>query len=859
MFVSSTLEELAPERDAAREAIETLRFIPVLFESGARPHPPRALYRAYLEQCHVFVGVYWQRYGWVAPGAEVSGIEDEYELAVGLPKLVYVKRPTGEREPRLQAMLRRVAEGGLSYRRFESADELARLLRDDLAVLVSARFAPAPPVERRAQVSIPTPASSFIGREHDLASVEDLIRRPDVRLVTLTGPGGIGKTRLAFEAARRAADSFMDGVVTVLLADLHDSVDVVPRIAEAVGVSDVADTSPLEALQAHLSARQLLLVLDNMEHVLAAAPAVGDLLAAAPELSVLATSRARLDITGEHRVQVPPLGVPAADERELEVLVQSDAVRLFTARAEAAGWKTAEADAPIVAEVVRRLEGLPLAIELAAAQARLVPAELIHTRLRRRLDLGGGPRDAEERHRTLRNTIAWSYDLLDEPARRFFETLSVFSGGFTIDAAGAVGESDENVFELLGSLVDSSLVKIEPSRTAGVRFGMLDTISEYSAERLDERGEREAAAARHVAYFAAVADEAYDAPVDKRRLTRLRLDEERENLRAALEEALRTSPADGVRLAGDLEHLWSFRGLAHTGRDTIMRALSAAPDAPAAWRARALLAGAWLAAEQGDYDQADRWALEALQLFRALGDTRHVGESLHALGWSAEGRGDPEQAVRYFEDSYRALAKLSDESLQLDTVISLAKRLALHGELDEAQRLYTQALEYFQLHGLDDERAFVLIHLGIIDERRGNVTLARNSYESSVAIVRPIENPRLLAGALVRLGHLDAGAGRIEDAARSYAEALDLHLGIGDRPGVAFCLEGAARIALSRDRADPAARLLGAARAIRDASAVRPPSFEAPSVAETESEAQETLGEEYLAAAAAEGASYDLA
>jgi predicted ATPase len=859
VFVSSTLQELAPERAAAYAAIERLRFSPVLFELGARPHPPRALYRAYLEQSHVFVGIYWERYGWVAPGMEISGLEDEYELASTLPKLVYVKRPADEREPGLRDLLERIAADDVSYRRFETPEELAELLADDLALLVSERFARSSGRGRGRTVAIPTPVSSFIGREGEVVAVTELLQSSDVRLVTLMGPGGIGKTRLALEAARRTADEFADGTAFVGLASVTEAEDVAPGIAEALGLARDTDTSPDEKLRSHLEKRELLLVLDNMEHLLQAAPLVRGLLAAAPALTVLVTSRARLDVSGEHCFYVPPMALPAAREKELEALGQSDAVRLFTTRAEAAGWKTSEVDAPIVADIVRRVEGLPLAIELAAAQARLVPAELIHTRLRRRLDLGGGPRDAEERHRTLRSTIAWSYELLDEPARRFFETLSVFVGGFSIDAAAAVVESNEGVEDLLASLVDASLLTTEPAPGSGVRFGMLETIREYASERLGERGGREDAAGRHLAYFVRLADEAYDAPPKKRLVTRLRIDEERQNFRVALEEATRGAPAEAVRLAGALSHLWSFRGLAHQGRDVITRALSAAPDAPAPWRARALLSGAWLAVEQADFEEGDRQAVEALQLFRTLGNTRRLGESLHVLAWSAERRGDTEQAVRYEEECYRVLSTLSDEYLQVDTATSLAGVLALRGDLDEAERLYMRALEYFQLHALDDERAGVLIGLALIDERRGNLASARESFESSVTIARRLENLRFLAWALARLGHVDAGDGRIEDAARSYAEALDLHLDLGDRLGIGYCLERVASVALARNRAEAAAELLGAARTLRAASGAQAPASEQAEVAEIEKDVREQLGEVRFEIAFAEGAALDVA
>jgi predicted ATPase len=857
--VSSTLRELEPERAAVRRTIEGLRFTPVMFELGARPHPPQALYRAYLEQSDVFVGIYGQSYGWVAPGMEVSGLEDEYELSRSLPRLVYVKA-AGEREPGLRRLLERIAADDVSYRRFETAGEIAELVADDLALLVSESFTHRRGAEPGRIVAIPAPASSFVGREHEVEELVGLLSRSDVRLVTLTGPGGIGKTRLALESAQRVSGELSDDIVFVPLAAVKEPTEVPPTILRALGASVDGETPAADQLGAHLARRDLLLVLDNMEHLLDAGRLVVELLAVAPGLRVLATSRMRLDVSGEHLFHVPPMIIPEPGEREVGAIERSDAVRLFEARAQAAGWTTTEADAPIVADIVRRLDGLPLAIELAAAQARLVPAELVHTRLRRRLDLGGGPRDAEERHRTLRSTIAWSYDLLDEPARRFFEELSVFVGGFSLDAAEALVEGRTDVEELLASLVDASMVTTGPSPVTGVRFDMLDTIREYAAERLEDRGGRAEAVRRHIAYFANLADEADAAPVESMPLAHLRQDEERDNLRAALEEATRMSPDAAVRLAGALEHLWSSRGLTREGREALARALAAAPDAPAGLRARALLAAAWLAAEQSDYAEADRLALDALELFREVGDSRNVGESLNALGWSAERQGDSEAALRYFEECYRVLAPVSGEPMGVMTTIHMARWLVSSGDLDEARRLYAEALRSFELLGLDDGRVSVLLHLGEIDEESGDLGSARRYYDECRSISRRIENSRVLASALVALAHLDAGAGQGANAARGYAEALDIQLQLGDRTGAAHSLEGLAAVAMSCDEAKTAARLIGAARAKRAATGEKrsAPTWEA-EAAEAQRAALAALGEELFERETAAGAALDAA
>ena len=853
MFISSTLQELAAERGAVRAAVERLRFTPVLFELGARPHPPRALYRAYLEQSDVFVGIYWQRYGWVAPGMDISGLEDEYRLAAALPRLVYVKGLAGRREQRLDALLKHIGADGVSYRHFETSEELRDLVADDLALLASERFDRSSTHRGGAAASIPSPASSFIGRASEVDDVVMLLRRPEIRLVTLVGPGGIGKTRLALEAARLAAGEFGDGALFVPLASVSEPDDVQPAVAEALGVEPGPDLPLGSALRARLASLEFLLVLDNLEHVLSATPFIAELLAAAPGLTVLATSRSRLDLSGEHLFHVPPLDLPAADERAVDAIRHSDAVALFAVRAQASGWTASDGDIPMIADIVRRLDGLPLAIELAAAQARLSPAELIQTRLRRRLDLGGGPRDAEERHRTLRSAIAWSYELLDEPARRFFDLLSVFVGGFSLAAAAALLEEGEDVEGFVGTLLDASLVTTSPSPATGVRFGMLETIREFAAERLEERGERAEVVRRYIAYYAELADEAYGASIEQLVVAHMRQDEERDNLRAALDEAIGSHPAEGLRLAGALEHLWSSRGLAREGRAAIARALESAPDAPPSTRARALLSAAWLAAEQGDCAEADRLALQALELFRALGDRRNEGEALNALGWSADRRGDMERALRYFEQSYRAFSELSDESPRVLTTMHLANWLAARGESEDARRLYVEAARTFERHGLDDAHASALFHLGSMDERSGDLVAARRSYEASRDVARRIDNKRVLAEALVALGHVNASEGLIEEAGRSYAEAVAIQLELADRLGAARSLEHLAAV-LSRDDAQVAARLLGAAKTQRTAFADTASPTEAEEAREIEHAVRAALGDARFEEEASSGA-----
>jgi hypothetical protein len=403
VFVSSTLTELAEERRAVSRAISALRLTPVMFEVGARPHPPQDLYRAYLAQSDVFVGLYWQQYGWVGPGMEISGLEDEFELSRALPRLLYVKAPAPDREPRLTEMLARIeAEAAESYRHFRTPGELGRLVRDDLAMLLSERFAAARPSaaaphSRPGPRPLPVDATSLVGREEAIEEVAGLVERSGARLVTLTGLGGIGKTRLAVAVGARLGDHFGAGTAFVPLAAVTDPGLVLPGVARAVGAELAGTDSPLAALAEYLGDDQWLLILDNLEQVVDAARDLDTLLARCPGVVILATSRTVLGLRAEREYPVPPLqlpadpaGVPAGE------LAAAPAVALFVDRARAVrpGFALTEGNAAAVAEICRRLDGLPLAIELAAARTRLLDPDALLRRLARSLDaLGTGAVD----------------------------------------------------------------------------------------------------------------------------------------------------------------------------------------------------------------------------------------------------------------------------------------------------------------------------------------------------------------------------------------------------------------------------------------------------------------------------------
>ena len=539
VFVSSTLKELQPERLAARAAIERLHLAPVMFELGARPHPPRELYRAYLDQSDVFIGIYWQEYGWIAPDEEISGLEDEYRLAPReMPKLVYVKQPA-EREESLAGLVARIRDDDTtSYKPFSTADELGELIESDLAILLAERFdasrSPAAASAASATADagtaddaaehLPLPPDEVLGRETDLMTLLEWLGGDDPRrLVTLVGPGGIGKTRLSIEAARLARDRF-DRVTFVALEHVRDPEGVLPAVARALGVRDDGGVPTFERLALARRGRRDLIVLDNFEQVVSAAPQVTSILTELPDATVMVTSRARLRVHGEQVFDVEPLGLPMDPAaRSLAEIADAPAVQLFLDRAHAADARfdlTAE-NAEDVARICRTLDGVPLAIELAAACIRVLTPTAMLAKLDRVLSiLKTSDRDMPERQRTIRATVEWSIDLLGPFARALFMRLGVFVGDFSLDAVEAVAGGEVWAVDLPGTLlelVDGSLLRqhdvggepffsmLVPVRElAAMRFARDEDADGGSARarrllRAPRRGDRTAAARVHAA------------------------------------------------------------------------------------------------------------------------------------------------------------------------------------------------------------------------------------------------------------------------------------------------------------------------------------------------------------------------
>ena len=782
VFVSSTLGELAEERRAVRDAIEALHLVPVMFELGARPHPPRELYRAYLAQSHVFVGIYGQRYGWVAPGETVSGLEDEYRLAGDRPRLIYLCEPAPDRDPRLEALLADIRDDDLaSYAHVRSPEELGELVGRDLAVLLSERFEaaltdgastvpPAPPV--------PAPLTPTIGRAADVTSLTDLLDT-DVRLVTLTGVGGIGKTRVAQEVAR-AVQAREDGrqVHLVPLAPVRDARGVVPAIVDHVGARMVGRQSPLEALADRLRQEPTLLVLDNLEQVVAAGPDLVELLRACPRLQVLATSRQALGVEGEHVVPLSPLANddPAAAAVSAEL---APAVELFVARARAVhpGFTLTADNVGAVAEVCRLVDALPLGIELAAARSRLLPPSALADRLRGRLDLLVGGADRPGRQRTLAATIAWSHELLPPEEQALFARLAVFAGGCTVSAAEQVCdvEGEGRVLDGLAALIDKSLLVVDEQDDPRVR--MLETVRTYAIERLDERGETGLLRDRHLAYVRELTDRAQPFLCGPHQLDwSARMDVERPNLRAAVAHALdRGRITDVVDMAWDVYVYYVLRG---------------SPGEP----------GAWIHAADAHRDQL-------------AVPTRAVLDAALAIEDVAGG-----MVERAHERLVPALAVFDAHAMELERAVAhmyLGLVALGRGDLSDGVAEEVTASALFQAIAHDWGAASSEANLGLLHWLADRPTAAANHYERSLAFAERIHNEHLAGQALVGLASIALDDGDLPGALARLEQAVPLLQRCRDAMSASTCLDVLAAAALSRGRSDVALRALAAADGTR--------------------------------------------
>lgn len=785
--------------------------------------------------------------------AEACSVSGRYQAAVRAAEEAVTLEPL--REPAYRRLMGVHAAAGNRGEALGAYERCRRVLAEELGVTPSASTESlylsliqdeAPPHEAAAGSRRPDaprsrlPATSFVGGEERVGQVKRLL--DGSRLVTLTGPGGAGKSRLALEAATELAGSYPGGVHLAELAALSDP-DLLPQhLLSASGLPEEAGRAAERTLADHLGGQARLLVLDNCEHLVGACAELADLLLrCCPDLRVLATSREVLGVHGETRWPVPALSTPDAATIALDGVVTTEAARLFLDRARSArpGFDVDEADALALAQLCRRLDGLPLALELAAGRAGVLSLAEMAARLDDRFGLlAAGPRQAPPRHRSLRAALDWSHESLSEKQRALFARLSVFWAGLTIDAAEWVGTGTGtveagDVLELLADLVDRSLITVE-HRGGTTRYRMLETVRQYGRERLAEAPEQlEDALTLHLEWATHLAEAAGARLTGPEQGDWLRrLDDAHDDLQAGLRWALAATgppspgPSMALRLAAALGRYWELRGQLGQGRQWLETALGQVTQAPPLLRARALTAAAILAQGQGDYDQARSLYQEALVICRAAGDRGAMATVLHGLGNVAALQGDLGEARGLYEETLAVARQLGDDGAVAASLTNIGAVAHNQGDLHTARYYFEQSLELVRRQGDQDRTALVVGNLGYLAFQEGDYPAARSLYEESLSARRDLGDAQGTVSALCNLGYLALVEGDHDEARRSLEESLALARETGDRYWTMLSLLRLARVFRAQRQPDQASALdreamalvsgLGAKRAIAE-------------------------------------------
>lgn len=733
------------------------------------------------------------------------------------------------------------------------------------------------------QHQIPRFLTPLIGREQEVRAACALLRRPEVRLLTLTGTGGVGKTRLGLQIATNLLDDFAAGVSFVSLASINQVALILPTIASALGLRETGEYSLLKRLATTFGAQPLLLVLDNFEQVVDAASALVDLLQVCPMLKILVTSRAVLHVRGAYEFPVAPLTLPAPEQyTNQKILLQSTAVALFLERTRSIlpDFQIIPENMQAIAEICVRLDGLPLAIELAAARSRLLSPQALLARLGRRLDLlTGATQDMPERQQTLRKALAWSYDLLTVAEQHLFHLLSVFVGGCTLEAVSAIANPEhsptsQQAIEILDgvtSLVEKSLLQQTQQEGAEPRLFMLETVREYGLECLEASGQMEVARSTHARYYLHLAEEA-DArlrgPQQSRWLERL--EREHDNLRAVLTWTLaskgdRTTRETALRIATALQDFWEIRGYISEGRVFLEGALAQAEDCEAPVRGRALIAAGWHAKAQGNFDQAETRGRQSLLLFREREESHGIAHSLLLLGNIAMTRGDNAESRALLEEGLARFRAASDAPSTSDVLLVLAnvfinlgeynraltlleenlaslraagnilsatevlnllaRTIFYQGDLARAHTLLEECLALSRQVDYKESIALALITMGLVKLVQGDLYTARSLLEEGLTLSRRGEWGERMAWGIYGLGWVAYFEQDYETARTLFEEGLTLCMTLGNKVFIAFHLEGLASVVVMQKQGAWAARLWGAAAHLRQTLSAATPLF----------------------------------
>jgi predicted ATPase/class 3 adenylate cyclase len=706
---------------------------------------------------------------------------------------------------------------------------------------------------------LPRPATPFVHRNGVYGEVRAALLDPDVSLLTLTGPGGVGKTRLALQTGLDLLDRFADGAYFVELAALTEPNLLFSVLGQSIGLREDEEQRIEESLFAFLQNREILLILDNFEQILDAAVHLNDLLGTSNRIKLLVTSRSRLRLQAEREIAVPPLALPDPHHYpSLDYLSQYEAVIFFLnrARAHQPDFALTNDNAPVVAEICHRLDGLPLAIELAAARVRLLTPQALLSRLSQGLkSLTSGNRDLPSRQRTLTEAINWSYQLLSEPERALFRRLAVFSGGWTLEAAEAVCGNDSDLdlemIDGLEALLSHSLIARAESSESEPRYQMLDTLREFGWERLIETGESETLRRRHALRYWNWANDQSASFHRSGQLDALeRMEREHDNFRAILHWCLSEGGSRndkeeiGLRLAGVLAEFWHLRGYSSEGAAWLKQILESTARHPDPRLRSQVLRGAGMTANYADVSQAVPLLEESIWLSRALRDAAGEAASLMYRGCSAGLQNEPDFALSLFAESLDLWRGLGDEWGEAMTLCYLGRMESWHQDPQDAQRHLEESVALFRKSGDEWGLGRALYHLAQTHLRQNDPDRARPLFEEALKLVRRAGDLCRTAYFLIPLGHLELARGNYADAAAKFRESFELYQELGHARGIPFALEGFARAALHRNEYQRAARLFGTVSALRKAAGFRSSlSWSAPYWDELQC-AKEAMGEE---------------
>jgi predicted ATPase/transcriptional regulator with XRE-family HTH domain len=679
--------------------------------------------------------------------------------------------------------------------------------------------------------NLPLQLTSFVGREREMEEIANLLEDGQVRLLTLTGSGGCGKTRLALELARQLGGKYRDGIWLIELASIEGAERLQQAVASALGLAPSRDDEQLHTLIKYLRAKKLLLIFDNCEQIVSlTATLAEEILRNCPRVQILATSREIFNMPGETRFPIPALSMPQGDAGEGKDISQFESVQLFVERARAVmpSFALTGDNATSIAQICRRVDGMPLAIELAAARITTLSAQQIAIRLENSFQLLAGGRKAVPRHETLQATIDWSYALLSEPEKALLSRLSVFAGGWTLEAAEAIADpSEENVLDLMSQLVNKSLVHVEFQATGNPRYHLLETIRHYSHQHLNESGKREETERRHFDFFLELAETAENGFKTSQHQAWLeRLDREKENLRAAHVNSLAAQHYDdALQFTGTLFWYWQTLGYIREGRSQVGEALNQSAQGlsenqSAAARAKALWCAGALAWIQGDYAEADAYLKHSMSLRRNLGDKIGLAISLREVGIISTYRGELEEAHTHLKESIEILKEVGSQWELALAFYNQGLVYEADGETETARTNFVESQSIFRKLGEPWGLSVALFGLGLIAGRQADYAAAHAYLEESLELSHTLGDPWSIASALYLLGEVSRLEQDMGKARSYYVESLRLNQVVGDQAMIGFTLHNLGNIAWEEGRLDQAVQLFGAAKSLRKDSIV---------------------------------------